>query len=125
MNMRSNFSALALWRTTVTTDEKGFIEVPFKVPDSITRYRIMSLATWGASHYGVGEGAVSAQLPIALRPSAPRFLNYGDDATLPCLVQNNTSEPMRVRVVVRTQNLKITEGIALVPCPLINHHPSE
>ena len=38
-----------------------------------------------------------------VRPSAPRFLNFGDHFELPVVLQNQTDEPMAVEVVVQRQ----------------------
>ncbi len=39
-----------------------------------------------------------------VRPSPPRFLNFGDAFELPVVVQNQTDEPMTVDVAVRATN---------------------
>lgn len=44
------------------------------------------------------------------RPSAPRFLNYGDRAELPVVVQNQTGEALDVNVAVRAANAQLIEG---------------
>ena len=40
-----------------------------------------------------------------VRPSPPRFLNFGDQFELPVVVQNQTDAPMEVDVVVRATNV--------------------
>src|SRR5262249_40889116 len=45
-----------------------------------------------------------------VRPSAPRFLNFGDQFELPVVVQNQTDSPMDVDVAVRTANASLTDG---------------
>jgi hypothetical protein len=45
-----------------------------------------------------------------VRPSAPRFLNFGDRFELPVVVQNQTQSPMTVDVAVRASNADLTEG---------------
>ena len=47
------------------------------------------------------------------RPSAPRFLNYGDAAELPVVLQNQTDQAMNVNVAVRASNADLTEGAAV------------
>ena len=39
-----------------------------------------------------------------VRPSAPRFLNFGDSFELPVVLQNQTDEAMETHVVVRATN---------------------
>ena len=45
-----------------------------------------------------------------VRPSPPRFLNFGDTFLLPVVVQNQTDAAMTVRVAARTTNATLTDG---------------
>jgi uncharacterized protein YfaS (alpha-2-macroglobulin family) len=45
-----------------------------------------------------------------VRPSAPRFLNFGDRFELPVVVQNQTDKPTEVDVAVRAANAEFTDG---------------
>ncbi len=80
---RTDFSALALFAASVATDAEGRARVPVKLPDSLTRYRVMAVAVEGARRFGSGEATLVARLPLMVRPSAPRFLNFGDRFELP------------------------------------------
>jgi uncharacterized protein YfaS (alpha-2-macroglobulin family) len=51
-----------------------------------------------------------ARLPLMVRPSAPRFLNFGDRFELPVVVQNQTDGEMTVDVAVRARNASLTAG---------------
>ena len=44
---------------------------------------------------------ITARLPLSVRPSAPRFANFGDSFELPVVVQNQTDAPLQVDVAVR------------------------
>ena len=61
----------------------------------------------GAERFGTAESAITARLPLQVRPSAPRFLNYGDEFELPIIVQNQTDSSLEVDVVVQTSNLEL------------------
>ncbi|HEX6910440.1 MAG TPA: alpha-2-macroglobulin family protein, partial [Longimicrobium sp.] len=107
--MRQNFSALALWAPVVRTDAQGRARVPFTVPSSLTRYRVMAVAVSRETHYGAGESALTARLPLMARPSAPRFLNFGDRFDLPVVVQNQTDADVQVDVAVRGEGVRFAE----------------
>ena len=78
-------------RPACATDANGRAQVPVKLPDNLTRYRVMAVAVAGAtSSFGSGESTLTARLPLMVRPSAPRFLNFGDRFELPVVVQNQT-----------------------------------
>jgi alpha-2-macroglobulin len=49
-----------------------------------------------------------------VRPSPPRFLNFGDRFELPVVVQNQTDSPMQVDVAVRATNASLTADAASV-----------
>ncbi|MYB28031.1 MAG: hypothetical protein F4X38_02720 [Acidimicrobiaceae bacterium] len=107
VDVRENLDALALFDPDAATDAAGRITVEFDLPDNLTRYRVMAVAVHGAERFGTAESAITARLPLQVRPSAPRFLNYGDEFELPIVVQNQTDSPMVVDVVVQTSNLEL------------------
>jgi len=78
--------------------------VKVKLPDNLTRYRVMAVAVAGEKQFGIGESAITSRLPIMARPSAPRFLNFGDRFELPVVVQNQTGQPLQIDVAVRAAN---------------------
>jgi uncharacterized protein YfaS (alpha-2-macroglobulin family) len=108
--IRTNFNPLAAFSPAVKTDASGKATVTLKMPDNLTRYRIVAIAAAGEKQFGKGESAVTARLPLMVRPSPPRFLNFGDTFRLPVVLQNQTDEAMTVRVAVRATNATITEG---------------
>jgi alpha-2-macroglobulin len=107
---RENFNALATFAAAVPTDSDGRASVKVKLPDNLTRYRIMAVAVAGGKQFGGGESTITARLPLMVRPSAPRFLNFGDKFELPVVVQNQTDLPMEVNVAVRATNAALTDG---------------
>jgi len=108
--IRSNFNPLAAFSPSVKTDANGRATVDIKVPDNLTRYRIIAISAAGEREFGKGESAITARLPLMVRPSPPRFLNFGDTFKLPVVVQNQTDAPMTVRLAVRSTNAAITDG---------------
>jgi len=114
--VRLDFSALALFSPSVHTDSRGKARVAIKLPDNLTRYRIMAVAVDSGKRFGNGESAITARKPLMVRPSAPRFLNFGDRFELPVVLQNQTGDDMRVQVAVRASNAATTgsDGHSLV-----------
>jgi len=108
--IRANFNPLAAFAPAVKTDANGAATVDIKLPDNLTRYRIVAIATAGDKQFGKGESSLTARLPLMVRPSPPRFLNFGDTFELPVIVQNQTDAPMSVKVAVRGTNAAITDG---------------
>ncbi|MBX3220823.1 MAG: hypothetical protein KF795_09905 [Labilithrix sp.] len=112
MEVRTDFSALALFSPAVRTDAQGRASVALKVPDNLTRYRVMAVAATKERQFGANESTITARLPVMARPSAPRFLNFGDKFELPVIVQNQTDQPIDVGVVARATNAVIAEPSA-------------
>ncbi|MCB8926952.1 MAG: hypothetical protein H6652_15150 [Ardenticatenaceae bacterium] len=110
IDLRTNFDPLAVFAPASQTDASGTAEISFTLPDNLTRYRIMAVAVAGDNLFGSNESNLTARLPLMVRPSAPRFLNYGDQFELPIVVQNQTDEPMTVDVALDVTNLTLTAG---------------
>jgi hypothetical protein len=106
--VRSNFDPLAVWVAAARTDAQGRVRVPFRVPSNLTRYRLTAVAVEGATRFGLGESAISARQPLMVRPSAPRFLNFGDRFELPVVLQNTTGSAMEVEVAARAVGVRFT-----------------
>ncbi|MCY7348670.1 MAG: Ig-like domain-containing protein, partial [Pyrinomonadaceae bacterium] len=110
INLRENFNALAVFAPSVETDSNGKAVVPIKLPDNLTRYRIMAVSVDTGKRFGKGESNITAKQPLMVRPSAPRFMNFGDKIELPVVVQNQTDKPLTVDVAVRATNATLTSG---------------
>lgn len=110
INLRQNFNALAVFAPSVKTDASGKATVDVKLPDNLTRYRVMAVAVDTAKRFGKGESSITAKNPLMVRPSAPRFMNFGDKIELPVVIQNQTDKDMTVDVAVRATNAELTAG---------------
>ena len=108
--VRINFDPLAAFAPEVKTGADGRARTSVTMPDNLTRYRVVAIAVAGDRQFGKGESAVTARLPLMVRPSPPRFLNFGDTFELPVIVQNQTDAPMTVKLAVRATNAQITDG---------------
>ncbi len=110
INLRENFNALALFSPTVKTDSSGHAVVDIKLPDNLTRYRITAVAGDTGRRFGKAESNITAKQPLMVRPSAPRFMNFGDKIDLPVVIQNQTDKDMAVDVAIRATNALLTGG---------------
>ncbi len=109
--VRSDFNPLATFEAEVNTDVNGKASVQIEVPDNLTRYRVMVVAVdAGGRQFGKTETNLTARLPLMVRPSAPRFLNFGDTFEFPILIQNQTDNPMEVDVALQTTNITLPDG---------------
>ena len=110
INLRENFNALAVFAPSVRTDSNGRATIDVKLPDNLTRYRITAVSVDQGKRFGKSESSITAKKPLMVRPSAPRFMNFGDKIELPVVVQNQTDQDMAVDVAIRATNAEITGG---------------
>ena len=108
INLRQNFDALAFFAPSVKTDSNGKAVVTVKLPDNLTRYRITAISVDSGKRFGKGESNITAKQPLMVRPSAPRFMNFGDKIELPVIVQNQTDKDMPVDIAIRATNAVLT-----------------
>jgi uncharacterized protein YfaS (alpha-2-macroglobulin family) len=113
IRVRTDFNPLATFSPEVRTDTDGKAIVEVTLPDNLTRYRVMVVAVDSGNQFGTGEANITARLPLMVRPSAPRFLNFGDEFELPVVLQNQTDEELIVEVVVQAGNIELIGGAGL------------
>jgi hypothetical protein len=114
ITVRKDFNPLAVFAPEVRTDSRGQARVQVDLPDNLTRYRVMVVAVdQGGKLYGSAEANLTARLPLMVRPSAPRFLNFGDQFEFPVVLQNQTGEDLETEVILRASNLELSENIGV------------
>jgi len=110
IDLRKDLRALAVFAPSVATDAQGRARVSYTLPDSLTRFRLIAVAAAGARSFGAQESTITARLPLMVRPSLPRFLNFGDRCELPVVLQNQTDAPLEVEVALRATHLAFPAG---------------
>lgn len=96
-DMRSRFIPTAYWNPSVRTDAKGRAKVKFTLPDNLSRFRLMAVAS-STKLFGAGETTLKVTKPLMLRPSLPRFARTGDTFTGGVVVSNYTGESSTITV---------------------------
>lgn len=110
VDVRTDFSPLAVFEPSLRTGPDGRVTVPVTLPGTLTRYRVMAVAVDGAARFGRGEASVTARRELMVRLSAPRFLRHGDRVDLAATVQNLTTGALDTEVAVRGAGLRFDEG---------------
>jgi uncharacterized protein YfaS (alpha-2-macroglobulin family) len=86
--MRKNFDPCATWASAILTDAAGKFIHRFKVPDTLTRYRVIAIAHHQAARFGHAESGIIVKKDLMLEPKTPRFANQSDTFNPQVLVQN-------------------------------------
>ncbi len=76
--VRKDFQALAYYNGSVVTDAKGKASVKFKLPDDLTTWRVMVVATDGNLDFGNGEATFITTKSLISNPILPQFARPGD-----------------------------------------------
>jgi len=91
--LRQKFHPAVFWLAQARTDERGEIRVSFRLPDSLTSYRIVAAAADAGRNFGLGRAVIRARRPLQILSSLPRFATVGDRFAARVLVQNLGKEP--------------------------------
>ncbi|MDB9510208.1 alpha-2-macroglobulin family protein [Kamptonema animale CS-326] len=90
--VRKDFQALAYYNGSVVTDANGKASVTFKLPDDLTMWRVMAIATDGNLDFGNGEATFITTKSLISNPILPQFARPGDRIQAGLSVTNNTQE---------------------------------
>lgn len=96
---RAWFPETFLFEPLIVTDADGRANVPVKVPDRLTTWRVLALAH---SRQGSQAGAVTSflgTLPTYVDPVTPPFLYAGDVVKLPVQVVNTTDKDVSAALI--------------------------
>lgn len=90
--LREHFQETAAWLPQVRTDDTGTARLSFTLPDSLTRYRLTSIALTKETEIGVGRARITAALPLAVQVFVPRFAVEKDRLQAVAVVHNHTDK---------------------------------
>jgi hypothetical protein len=76
--VRRDFRQSAYYHPALVTDTSGHVRASFKLPDSLTTYRVMAVVAAEDDRFGYAEDRVTASRPLMARPALPRFVRAGD-----------------------------------------------
>ncbi|WP_240519028.1 alpha-2-macroglobulin family protein [Leptolyngbya sp. BC1307] len=90
--LREDFQALAFYNGSVIADDSGQATVSFELPDDLTTWRAMVVATDGNLRFGQGDATFVATQPLITNPLLPQFLRVGDRLQAGLTVTNTTGK---------------------------------
>ncbi|MEM8484163.1 MAG: Ig-like domain-containing protein [Bacteroidota bacterium] len=107
-NVRKDFRPLAHWEPAIQTDNKGRARVTFKLPESLTTFRLMAVGLTGNNLFGAGAEDIVVTKPLVLAPALPRFARLGDEFEAGVLITNTTGNDGSSTVSVSANGLALT-----------------
>lgn len=87
---RTDFQALAYYNGSVLTNANGNAQITFKLPDDLTTWRVMAVATDGNLRFGNGDATFITTKPLLTNAILPQFARPGDRILAGLSVTNNT-----------------------------------
>lgn len=110
VSLRTLFASTAYFDGTLQTGADGKLRVEIDMPENLTTFRVMAVAIDQdeADRFGSADAQVRVRKPVMLRPSLPRFANYGDAFEASVMVDNQTGDDQKI--LVGTRGLNVTIG---------------
>lgn len=90
--VRTDFRPLAYYNGSLVTDANGKAAFTFTLPDDLTTWRIMVVATDGNLRFGKGDATFLTSKPLVTNPVLPQFARPGDRFEAGLSVTNNTGQ---------------------------------
>lgn len=106
--VRSDFRSTVFWKPDVVTDERGEATVEMTYPDSLTTWKATVRVVSRLNQFGIADTTTVTRQPLIARLQAPRFFVVGDEVILSAVINNNTSEPMKVNPALDVDGLQVT-----------------
>ncbi|MCC7301738.1 MAG: hypothetical protein IT233_03755 [Bacteroidia bacterium] len=91
---RSNFAETAFFYPDLQTDENGSLVVKFTVPESLTKWKVMSFAHTKDLKFGQITKELVTQKELMVVPNAPRFFRENDRITFTAKITNLSAGDM-------------------------------
>ena len=105
-DIRSNFVTTVPWKT-LETDASGKAHAEIELPDNLTTFRILAVATTGGDKAGAAQAEVRVSLPLLVLPALPRFARVGDEFEAGVAVHSVKTFDVKVSVDVDGLQYKV------------------
>ncbi len=107
MAMRSRFLDTAFFSQGVVTGADGTATLLVKLPDNLTRWRLVAAVADTKHRFGSADARLTARKQLQIEPVTPRFLTRGDHFELAVDVQNNSQQKRLARVELSSSELAL------------------
>lgn len=96
--LRDDFRPSAHWAPALRTDGRGRARVTFRLPESLTTFRLMATGLSRDHRFGAGQTDIVVTQPLVLQAALPRFARVGDAFEAGVLVSNQTGRDGTVSI---------------------------
>ena len=96
-SLRENLNETAFFFPQLATNDNGDVSLRFTLPESVTTWKLMTLAHDKEMNYGQRTDEVIAQKTVMVQPNLPRFIRIGDKAEATTFIANTSREAPNMR----------------------------
>ncbi|MFV3416379.1 alpha-2-macroglobulin family protein [Pseudomonas nitroreducens] len=113
----------AAWEPELVTDANGKAQFKFRMPDSLTRWRITARAMDDEGQVGQKKQFIRSEKPLYLKWSGPKRFRSGDAPDLGLFVFNQGEQDTKAELLIRangaekTQALELKRGVNYIALP--------
>ncbi|HEV3436042.1 MAG TPA: alpha-2-macroglobulin family protein, partial [Gemmata sp.] len=108
--VRRDFADSAFWSASVRTDKTGKATATFKLPDSLTNWRVAVTAVSSRMHVGTGIARFKSTRSVMIWPMLPRTFTEGDVVRVFGTVHNLTDKEQAIQVHLKAENGQVMGG---------------
>ncbi|MCF8332153.1 MAG: hypothetical protein K9H84_06850 [Bacteroidales bacterium] len=110
-SIRKNFNETAFFYPTLSTNEDSEILLNFTIPESVTRWKFMSLSHTKDLKYDLLTKTVQTQKDLMVMPNMPRFLRETDTIFISAKISNLTDAALKGTASVKLMNAQNNRDI--------------
>lgn len=103
LSARNFFKFVSYWNPSIKADVNGKAQVNFTLPDNLTGWRILAMATNKTDLMGLGQANIKVNKPTEIRPAMPNQVIEGDDFKASFSVMNRTDKKREIMVKIETR----------------------
>jgi alpha-2-macroglobulin len=107
---RRDFRQTAAFLPKLTTDDTGRVRASFKLPDSLSTFRVMAVAAASDDRAGSGDAKIVTSKRLMLRAALPRVLRVGDKFDASVVVSSRGAPTGPVQVKLEAGGVGLLEG---------------
>jgi uncharacterized protein YfaS (alpha-2-macroglobulin family) len=106
--LRSEFRTTAYFEPSRVTSNEGKAHFQFKLPDNLTRFRLMAVVASPDDKFGYGESAIASSRKLMVRPATPRALRVGDTFVASAVISSKGIDPVSATVSLDAKGVDLT-----------------
>jgi hypothetical protein len=110
VQIRTNFNETAFFYPHLQTNEEGEVIVKFKIPESLTTWKMMGFAHTKDVKYGSVGNELKTQKDLMVLPNDPRFFRQNDEIVFPVKISNLSKDNLK-----GTARLELFDAITMKP----------